>query len=203
MNRFLVVSIHLSCWGLLWLSCYPGLISELLSFLFIIFWPFRNYPLILITVLSVSMIIWWQSQRTRRRLKKIDSSSSTRSQRYFQLLRIATIPMILIVILAILTNLPQQIALRLSLPAFEAVMAEPANSERNCKNKQLGLYHISSCYGEKDSGWYFHTPAVISPYNYGFAYKRRDESFCSSSPLPPATYYPIFGDWASFDTNCW
>jgi hypothetical protein len=50
MNQFLVIFIHLSCWGLLWLSCYPGLMIE--SFVFI-FWPFYYYPLLLIEVGSL------------------------------------------------------------------------------------------------------------------------------------------------------
>jgi hypothetical protein len=198
MNQFLVIFIHLSCWGLLWLSCYPGLMIE--SFVFI-FWPFYYYPLLLVAVLVLGVTIW-QARRTQRRLGKIDSSSHTFAQRYLQLLRTTTIPMILIVVLATSNNLPQQIALRLSLPAFEAVMAEPANSERNCTNKQLGFYYILSCGGEKDRGWLFNTPGIISHHSFGFAYKRRDELLCMSSPLPPATYTPIFGDWASFDDNC-
>lgn len=208
MDQSLVIFIHLSCWILLWISCYPGLMVHLLSLVLIAILPFYIYPPLLLPALVLGItIIWWRGKRTRQRLiKKMYLSSRTHDQRYLQVLRTATIPMILIVVLAIWTNLPQKIALGLSLPAFEAVMTETANSKENCTNKQLGFYHISSCSGETDSSWHFHIPDFyfnFSRNHYGFAYKNSAAYFCYSSSKPPTTFYPIFGDWASFNSDCW
>lgn len=200
MNRCLVVltiAIHLSCLGLLFLSCYPGGIAEYYGyFLLLLFVLLHGYSVTMpIAILLIGGgIIWRQHRRQQRKFQEINIASQTPTEIYIQQFGIITSRLLLITILLIHTSLLQKAVLALSAPIFTADSAQLA---QNCNDKKLGFYQVINCYDDGQGGWYFQTGSSFF-HTYGFAYQPQP-SWNRGLPKQQFTYYPLIGKWKSFE----
>jgi hypothetical protein len=178
MSRSLVaviIGMHLSCLGLIMISCYPG------GF-FVMFFGSAIFFAIGI-ILVVLTVIGWRSlhrQQESQRLKIVVNS------------------LVAIAIVSILTSFPRDIVFMFAAPAFET---DFATLEQECNENSLGLYLISACFSDKRGGLYFRTGTFFFS-DYGFAYRADPTMIMTySSIVDPPTYYPLVGDWELFEDS--
>jgi len=185
----LLLLLQLVCLGLLWISCFPGELSNLPFILFLIVIIYGIPLLVLLVVTSlVGMPI----------LKKINFFPTDQT-----LVIAATITVGLTAIL-LLTNLPQTVAFSISRPAFDTVVAnaDRLNSICNGKpvNQQLGLYRVIECDQDRRGGIYFSTRNFLffqTSDFYGFVYQPNPYgNYHFGSDI--YEYYPIVGEWYGF-----
>ncbi|WP_126385923.1 hypothetical protein [Pseudanabaena sp. ABRG5-3] len=200
LNRFLLVLLltcQLICLGLLWISCFPGLIlSSLFMILAIVY-----VCAILFVVLLIIGIVVIVRLRNREKFLPAHLAHQTKRDRRKLLLTFA----ITIGLTAILlkTNLPQTVTFALSRPAFEAVIADADKLKSICNSKpteqQLGFYKVIECDRDSRGGIYFSTGQygfLFDSFYFGFVYQPNPYG---SQHFGTKVYeYPIIGDWHEF-----
>jgi hypothetical protein len=191
-----MITIHMSCLGLLLLSCYPGGIYEYLGyFLMLLFVSFYTSSLLVpIFILLIGGGIIWRQSRRRQQFQRINVSPPTRAQAYFQQFGIITGRLLLITFLLVHNSLLQKAVFALSVPVFTTDSAKLA---QNCQDKKLGFYRIIDCYDDSQGGWYFQTGKSFF-HTYGFAYQPQP-NWNRGLPKQFFTYYPMIGKWKSFE----
>ncbi len=200
LNRFLLVVLltcQLICLGLLWVSCYPGLILDLLFIIGAIVY-IGAIPFAIALILG---IIFGARLVNKEKFLPVKLANQTKYDRRRLLIAFA----ITIGLTAILlkTNLPQIISFSLSRPAFEAVIADADKLKSICNSKptqqQLGLYKVIECDRDNRGGIYFSTGqhgVLFDSFYFGFAYQPNPYG---SQHFGTKVYeYPIVGDWYGF-----
>jgi hypothetical protein len=198
MNRFLfmlLLFLQPICLGLLWISCFPGLIFDVLFNLFLIVYIYG------IPLLILLMVIFPVGMKIIRKMDFLPVKQA-RSDRQKILIIIA----ITVGLTAILwkTNLPQITAFAISSSAFDAVVVDADKLQSICNsqpvNQQLGLYNVIECDRDSRGGIYFSTgrfSTMDSADFYGFVYKPNPYgNYHFGSDI--YEYYPIKGDWYGF-----
>ena len=183
------------CLGLLWISCFPGLIADVI---FLLFGIVYIYGVPLFVLLFVITLIGLQI------LKKVNFFPVKQTRRDRKKLLIALSITIGLTVVLLKTNLPQKVAFSMSRTAFDAVVNDVGKLQSICNskpvNQQLGLYRVMECDRDNRGGIYFSTENFrfidISDF-YGFVYQPNPYgSYHFGADI--YEYYPIVGDWHGF-----
>ncbi len=198
MNRFLFMLLLLLqpiCLGLLWISCFPGLIFDVLFSLFFIVYIY-GIPLLVLFV-----VVFLVGMKIIRNMNFLPVKQA-RSDR--QKLLIAILMTVGLTAILLKTNLPQITAFAISSPAFDGVVADANKLQSICNsqpvNQQLGLYRVIECDRDSRGGIYFSTEkfsTMDSAKFHGFVYQPNPYgNYHFGSDI--YEYYPIKGEWYGF-----
>ncbi len=204
MNRFLLIlllGVQLVCLGLIWISCFPGLILD--SFFIILAIAYvMSIPFAIAIILAIILTLNRRKKEKQLPLQRINENKRDRRR-----LLIAFVVTIAITTILLKTNLPQTIAFSLSRPAFEAVVTHVDQLQKICNSKpidqQLGFYRVIECDRDERGGIYFSTGQYglfFDFIHYGFAYKPNPYGNAHFGSKIYG-YYPIIGDWYGFKSG--
>ncbi|HEY9647486.1 MAG TPA: hypothetical protein V6C88_14000 [Chroococcidiopsis sp.] len=203
--------IQLICLGLLWASCFPGVLGEIgfivLLLLFGVFSTLGGLLLILIA-LGIGLLIWRNRQQQAHSAS--DRTQLPRRRRYPKRLAIATALTLLVTAVLLWLNLPQVLAFSLSRPAFDKFVANTEQITRLCADpysepqvsQQLGLYLVLTCDRDPQGAVYLKTyeDGFFTTENYGFAYRPNPQGSQRFGTVKHDGYKqgPVSGDWYWF-----
>ncbi|MEO0868172.1 MAG: hypothetical protein AAFY17_06935 [Cyanobacteria bacterium J06642_11] len=186
MERVIVVGltgINLVCLSLLWCSIWPGLVMDILV------WVYLAMMLLALPVALVVVFILWQ----RHHLLQFVSPQLKK-------LALITVAIALGSHILIKAEIPRKAAFALSRPAFEKALAEaPArNFSEEKLDRFLGIYWVPYYGASRTGGVYFMTGrhGLIFPDTYGIAY--RPNAYGTPFGSDRYEYHPLSQDWYWF-----
>ncbi|MBD1856726.1 MULTISPECIES: hypothetical protein [Leptolyngbya] len=200
----LFLGVQLFCLGLLWVSCFPGALTDVeWSLILPLYWLLTTPLGILILLLAFGFVIWSRRRWNSQIRPPAESLPKRQPRRFLKQLVVVTCLVLFLTSILIRINLPQTIAFSLSRPAFDAFIANEAKLVKLCRDPlkpQLGIYRIKDCDIDSQGGIYLQTGwhgFLFNSAAYGFVHRPNphgSERFGKDI----YEYHPVVEDWYWF-----
>lgn len=199
----ILITVQLTCLGLLWISCFPGLLVDASWILIIVPYIFLTQYGYIPMVVTLVLLGWAIGSRKRQRNQSshpLPKPTRRRSVKKWFFIMTGSVVVCTCVLLGL--NLPQKIAFSLSRSAFEAFIADSAQVKQVCGQnvrQQFGLYRVEDCDRDPRGGIYFLTGwhGFMFTSAYGFVYQPNPEG-SQRFGQDSYTYQVVIDQWYWF-----